>query len=74
MAIKEKIILLSIGTVASVCVVLVTFLVSVYFGNFVAQATFLERKGHVDSQIAVISVQLTNLQNGQNEIKSLLKK
>ena len=73
MSIREKVTLLSIGTVASVVVALATFLVSVYFGNFVTQASFLKKNGEQDAQIAVIITKMDALKEGQNEIKSMLK-
>lgn len=67
---REKIILLFIGTGASVVVALASFLIFSYFGSFVSKAEYLEDK----AIISVILNDIKHLKNGQNEIKILLKK
>ena len=64
--IKEKLVLLSIGTVVTA----ITYLTSSYFSGFVTRAEYNEDK--VD--VAVIKNDLKHLREGQEEIKKLLVK
>lgn len=66
---KEKMILLFTGTVVSTLVVLITFLVSSYFGDFVTKAEYNKDK----ADIAVIKTDLQYLRKGQDDIKKLLQ-
>lgn len=66
---REKVALLTLGTVASVIVALTTFLVATYFSSFVTLAQYNEDMSAID----VIKVELNHLKEGQEDIKEILR-
>lgn len=66
---KEKLVLLSVGTIVSVFVAILGFLSSSFFGGFVTKAEYEEDK----QAIIRIETNQSHLIKGQREIKELLR-
>ena len=64
-SLKEKVILLALGTV----VTFITFLSSSYLGGFVTKAAYNKDKAN----ISIIINELVHLKNGQDEIKKMIR-